>query len=195
MPVIGLTGGIGSGKSRVAACWRRHFPVDHIDADAVCRDLLQPGAAAWLALRQTLTPGFFLATGELDRQALRRAIFADAHLCRQVEGLLHPLALTVIQRRLATPHHPLALVEVPLLHEAGWQDFFARVVLVYAEPWVRAQRIVLRDRLTPEEAQQALAAQPPLEDKISRADHVLDNGGCWSWTLLQLFHLGKMLAG
>ncbi|OQX19997.1 MAG: dephospho-CoA kinase [Desulfobulbaceae bacterium A2] len=195
MSVIGLTGGIGSGKSRVALAWCRHFSVDRIDADAVCRELLQPGGSAWSALRQRIGVGYCTAAGELDRRLLRGAIFADAALRRQVEDIIHPLAREEIRRRLRVRRHPLVLVEVPLLYEAGWQDMVDRVVLVYAEPWVRLERIVARDRLTQGEAEQALAAQPPLEEKILLADHVVDNGGVWSWTLLQLFHLGKMLAG
>lgn len=195
MLAVGLTGGIGSGKSRVTGLLQRLIRMECIDADQLCRELLLPGAAAWQGLRQELDRSslYFTPSGELDRRRLRGAIFADGALRGRVEAVIHPLVQAATRRRLALCTEPLALVEVPLLFEAGWQGLFDRVVLVYAEPHVRRRRIALRDRLTDDEAMQALAAQSPLEEKIALADHVVDNGGCWAWTSVQVLHLGRLL--
>ncbi len=193
--VIGVSGGIGSGKSRVCRFWSRHFALPCIDLDAICRGLLQPGEAGWLSLRRTFGSRFVAADGTLDRQTLRRAIFADHVLRHRLDRLLHPLARQVMREALARQATGAVLVEIPLLIEAGWRDDVDRVVVVYAGLRERCRRIMHRDHVDSREAMRAIRSQMSLADKALAADHVIDNSGPWAATCLQVIHLGRLLAG
>lgn len=194
--ILGISGGIGSGKSCVCRFWSAHFRLPLIDLDDICRDLLQPGKEGWRALRNTFGSRFFTADGSLDRPVLRRAIFADHGLRRHLDSLLHPLARRAMEAALASHHlSGPVLVEIPLLIEAGWQEDVDRVVVVYAGIRERCRRIMARDRVGYPEAMQAIASQMSLADKALMADHVIDNSGAWSDTCLQVIHLARLLAG
>lgn len=184
--IIGITGGIGSGKSRVCAYLAELGGWPLLDADQICRQLLIPQAAGWTALRTLLPADFFTAAGELNRPKLREAIFADSGLRRQVDNLLHPLAKQEMLLQAAQQTAPLVLAEIPLLFEAGWQDSVSLTVLVYATEAVRLQRIMERDQVTEEQAWQAIAAQMQIEEKKQLADYLVDNSGDWQKTCAQL---------
>ena len=191
---LGLTGGIGAGKSSVAGFLRVRYGLRYIDADVVCRELLSPGAAGWLAVTAALGNSFLDPDGNINRPRLRQAIFQDQTLRRQLDALLHPLARQEVRGLLAQmPDQARCLVEVPLLYEAGWENEFDRIVVVYASPASCRRRLMQRDRVSAEAAQQALAAQLPLVEKALRAEHVVDNSGPWPETCLQLLHLGRLL--
>ncbi len=166
----------------------------HIDADAVGRQLIEPGAAGHDLLRANLASCFFLADGRVDRRLLRRHLFADKSLQRLLEELLHPLIRREIAARTANSA-AICLVEVPLLFEAGWQDDFHRVLVVWACEAQRCHRLMSRDGLDEAAARQALCSQQPLAAKALAADHVIDNGGPWPVTCLQLLHIGDLLFG
>ncbi len=190
--LIGITGGIGSGKSTVGRFWSSHYNLPLFDLDAMCRLLLEKDEPGWVALRDLLGGSFFTADGELDRQRLRFAIFQDDALRLQVNELIHPLALQLMQRAVVGLHAPLALVDVPLLYEAGWQDEFQRIIVVFADRETCCRRTVARDGVSGEEALRALRAQLSLAEKALRADHVIDNSGCWLRTRLQVAHLADL---
>jgi len=190
--LIGITGGIGSGKSTVGRFWSSHYNLPLFDLDAMCRLLLEKGEPGWAALHDLLAGSFFTAGGELDRQRLRSAIFQDDELRSQVNELIHPLALQLMQGAVAGLHAPLALADVPLLYEAGWQDGFHRVVVVFADRETCCRRTVARDGVSEEEARRALRSQMPLAEKALLADHVVDNSGCWLSTRLQAVHLAGL---
>lgn len=192
--IIGITGGIGSGKSRVCAYLAELGGWPLLDVDQICRQLLAPQKAGWLALRTLLADDFFLPSGELDRKRLRQAIFADSALRRQIDSLLHPLAKKEMLTQAAQQTAPLVLAEIPLLFEAGWQDSVSLTVLVYATEAVRLRRIMERDQVTEEQARQAAAAQMPLEEKKRLADYLVDNSGYWQKTCGQLRQLAAILA-
>lgn len=194
--IVGISGGIGSGKSRVCRFWSAHFHLPLIDLDTICRSLLQPGKEGWHALREAFGNRFLATDGSLDRPALRRAIFADHDLRRRLDGLLHPLARRAMISALAAQavSGPL-LVEIPLLVEAGWQEDVDRVVMVYAGIRQRCRRIMVRDQVDGPEAMRAIGSQMNLADKALMADHVIDNSGAWFDTCLQVIHLGRLLAG
>ncbi|MGX9727143.1 MAG: dephospho-CoA kinase [Candidatus Electronema sp. VV] len=192
--LIGITGGIGSGKS--CAC---RFLADLggwplLDLDQICRALLLPEMPGWQALRQSLGRDFFTAAGELNRPKLREAIFADASLRQQVDGLLHPLAKQEMAAQAARLNAPLVLAEIPLLFEAGWQDSVSQIVVVYADEAVRLRRIMERDQVSKEQARRAIAAQMPLEDKARLADHLIDNSAAWESTCAQLRQAAKKIS-
>ena len=180
--IIGITGGIGSGKSRVCAYLAELSGWPCIDLDQICRQLLMPQAAGWLALKKFLSADFFTASDELDRRRLRKAIFADPALRRQIDSIIHPLAKEEVTVQAAATGAPLVLAEIPLLFEAGWQDSVSQIVVVYADEAVRLQRIMERDQVTETEARQTVAAQMPLAEKAELADYTLDNSGDWQKT-------------
>ncbi len=191
---VAITGAIASGKSRCARHLSNRFGLAVIDADTIGRQLIEPGSATYDRLRALLPKRFFQDNGTLDRRRLRAAIFADHDLRLRLERLLHPAIRNVIRQRLAATPSP-CLVEVPLLFEAGWQEDFDRVVVVYACAAQRFRRLQERDRLDERQALAAQAAQarPTLERKALAADHVIDNSGPWSATLLELDRLGQAL--
>ena len=196
--VVAITGGIGSGKSSVAACLGEPGKVRGLNADSVCRQLLEPGAAGWLVVRQAFGERFFLANQRLDRPLLRKVLFEDQELRQKLNALLHPLVRNEIaswlEREMAQAQSPMRfVVEVPLLYEAGWEYDFSQVVVVYSAPQICLRRIILRDRISEAEAQKAFATQMPLLDKALLADHVIDNTGSWPDTCLQILHLRNLL--
>ncbi len=188
--LIAVTGGIGSGKSRVcndlAMLCRRPL----LDLDMICRDLLDVEAPGWQALKKNIDSCFFAIAGELDRPAFRRAIFKDKLLRRQVDGLLHPLARAEMNDRAAQLRGPV-FVEIPLLFEAGWHRDVDRIVVVYAEQAVRLKRIIRRDRVSEGQARREIQAQACLARKALLAHHLIENSCSWQTTSLQLRHLSK----
>lgn len=197
--VVAVTGGMGSGKSSVAAWLCEIGGARGLDADAVCRRLLEPGAPGWLAVRQAFGERFFSADQRLDRPLLRKVLFADREFRRQLDALLHPLARHEIAALLEREGGRDAVaparfvVEVPLLYEAHWEHDFSPVVVVYADNGACLRRIMRRDRVSEAEAAKALGTQMPLELKALRADHVIDNSGAWTDTCLQISHLRHLL--
>lgn len=197
--LLGVTGGIGSGKSSVCQLLASSCQAAVVDVDQCCRQLLAPDQPGWLALRDGgdgqagLGAGFFLANGELDRKALRERLFADAQLRLRVDALLHPLARQAMRAAVAASPGPLVLVEIPLLYEAGWEQEVDAVLVVSARPGARCCRIMRRDGVSRRQAARAIAAQMDLDEKARRADMVIDNSGAWPRTQEQVLALGMSL--
>jgi dephospho-CoA kinase len=195
--LIGVTGSIGSGKSTVAGHLAEVSGAYFLDADQVCRDLLFPGKEGWQALKDVFGNRFFGPDQHLDRQKLREAIFADASLRAQVDAILHPLALLRVLEHAGQIRHkdPAAriVVEIPLLFEAGWQDYFVRIIVVRAEKSICRQRLMERDKVTSEAADAALNAQWPIERKEELADHIIDNSGPWSEVALRVEEIKNII--
>ncbi|WPD22130.1 MAG: dephospho-CoA kinase [Candidatus Electrothrix scaldis] len=185
--VIGVTGGIGSGKSRASSFLAQEYNLPLINLDIVCRDLLQPDNAGWQALRKLLPDVYFSPTGELDRAYFRQQLFADTSLREQVDATLHPLARQEMVQKIELLTG-LVLVEIPLLFEAGWQDDVDCTLVIYADMAARIQRIIDRDQVSREQAQQAIATQQCLREKAAHADYVIDNSGSWQHTCALLHH-------
>jgi len=192
--ILGITGGIGSGKSSVGRLLASYCLAPLIDVDQCCRQLLEIDQPGWQALRAAFGPTFFHSNGELDRAALRHHIFADADIRRQVDGLLHPLAREVLQTQISLQRSRLILVEIPLLYEAGWQGQVDEVLVVYARRGVRCCRIMRRDGVGRREATRAIAAQMSLEEKAARAEQVIDNSGQWTESRVGVVALGDALS-
>jgi dephospho-CoA kinase len=193
-PVIGITGGMGSGKSAVAGFLSQRFGATYIDADAVCRELLEPEAAGWRSFTGIFGSDYLDPDGRINRELLRKAIFADEMIRRQVNAIIHPLAREEICRRLeAATDARWFLIEVPLLFEAGWEAEVDRVIVVYADRDSCLRRLMQRDGLQKEEAERSMGAQWPLPEKAMLADYTVDNSGPWLFTCLQILHLGELL--
>jgi len=192
---IGLTGCIGSGKSSVAGMFRE-CGVEVIDADAVARRLLAPGKPGWLGLKETFGDRF-MADGRVDRPALRREIFVDPALRKEIDFLLHPMIRAGINKEVQTMKERLdgmfgfkgVVVEVPLLFEADWEADFDYSVVVVAEEKQCLERLTARDRVDLQEAEAALASQMAMAEKKERADFLIDNRGEMSETRRQVEEL------
>ena len=191
--LLGITGGIGSGKSCVGRLLASYCLTPLIDVDQCCRHLLEMEQPGWLALRKRFGDTFLLADGRIDRVGLRRQLFADRSLRQQVDGLLHPLAREAMRRETANRREPLILVEIPLLYEAGWGDEVSEVLVVYARRGARCCRIMRRDKVGRRQAAQAIASQMSLEEKAARAEYVIDNSGSWTVTRDRVIALGREL--
>jgi dephospho-CoA kinase len=193
-PVIGITGGMGSGKSAVASFLNARLGGTYIDADVVCRELLLPGAAGWRSFKENFGPDYLNPDQSINRILLRQVIFADEEIRLRLNALLHPLAKEEIARRVENATASgWFLVEVPLLYEARWEADLDRVIVVYADFGACLRRLMKRDHLQRKEAGLAIGTQWPLPVKALRADHVIDNSGPWALTCLQVLHLGELL--
>jgi dephospho-CoA kinase len=175
---VGLTGGIASGKSTVARAFGE-MGAHVLDADRIARDLVTPGSPALALIVEAFGREVLHPDGTLNRGALGAVVFADAGKRRLLEGILHPLILAEIDRRIgelerADPQG-LAVVEAALILELGRQERFDAIVVVWAEEEQQRRRMMLRDKLSAEEAGRRLAAQMPLAEKCRRADLVVDN--------------------
>ena len=189
---IGLTGGIGSGKSTVAA-----MLVDRgaslLDADAIVRDLQTPGTPVFTAMVQRWGDRILDDDGWLDRQAVADIVFADADELAALNGIVHPAVGDEMTRRreaLAITDATVIL-DIPLLVESGHQGL-AGVIVVDVDPEVAVTRLVAGRGFTPDDARSRIARQASREERLGRADLVVDNGGsledltrevdrAWSW--------------
>lgn len=176
--VFAITGGIGTGKSTVAARFReRGLPV--VDADALAREVVAPGSVGLAALvarfGAEIAPG-----GGLDRRKLGERVFACAEDRAALEAITHPLIRALAQRRfdeLAACGEPLIGYEVPLLFEVGLDRLYRPVLLVAAPDALQLERAMRRDGATAEAVEARRKAQLPLEEKRRRADYVVENDG------------------
>jgi dephospho-CoA kinase len=177
--VVGLTGGIATGKSTFAAALRdRGVPV--VDADALAREVVAPGSPALAEIVHAFGPGVLLPGGGLDRRRLAALVFADTEGRRRLEAITHPAiraAMLAETARLAAAGHSLAFYDAPLLYEVGLETMVDGVVVVYAPREAQLARLAARDGVAPAEAEARLAAQWPIDDKAARADFVVDNTG------------------
>lgn len=190
---IGITGGIGSGKSMASRFWASYRQLPLIDIDEICAGLLEKGNAGWLAIRNEFGNTFFKHDGRLDRKGLRSAIFSDQKLRLQVNDIMHPLALTKMEAEVKQYQGGGVLVDVPLLFEAGWEEYFDHRVVVFADEMTCCQRIMERDGIGPDEARRTLLSQIPLTDKVLQADHVINNSGCRVFSMLEIIHLAWLI--
>lgn len=174
---VGLTGGIASGKSRVAAGFARHgVPV--IDADAISRGVTMPGKQGLTALVQALGRGILDAQGRLDRAALRTAIFKDPGLRVRVEALLHPLIIDGLKEALDAAQGAYVVAAIPLLVEQpATRGLVDRVLVVDSPVDLQRARLMSRDGDSESQARAILAAQAPRAARLAVADDILFNAG------------------
>jgi len=177
---IGLTGGLGSGKSTVAARFVSHG-IEIVDTDAIARELAAPGGVAIPALRAAFGEAMIAADGGLDRARMRALVFADPAARARLEGVLHPLIEAESLRRAANARSPYVIVDVPLLVETGrWFERCDRVCVVDCPPELQIARAAGRDGHSREEIEAILAAQASREARLAVADDVIDNSGTLS---------------
>ncbi len=173
--LVGLTGGMGCGKSTAAALFaERGFR--RLDADQVVRDELLPRPEVALAIRARLGPAMLTGSGEIRRDKIAEQVFADPGALAWLEELLHPLLLARWREIFAAASGVAFIVEVPLLFEKGLENWFDFTVCVTTDSATQLRRLELRG-VPPEQARQRLVKQLPLARKCELADHVLLNDG------------------
>jgi dephospho-CoA kinase len=179
MLVVGLTGGIASGKSTVSRIFgEAGIPV--ICADDLAHEVVKPGSAALDEIRRTFGDEFVDSDGALDRVAMARLVFRDKDKRKTLESIIHPRVEQERERLLqefAAQGHSIVIVDVPLLYESGWEDSFDMIVLAYVSPEAQIERLIARDSLSPDEARSRLDAQMPIDEKKALAARVIDNTG------------------
>jgi dephospho-CoA kinase len=195
--ILGLTGGIGSGKSAAAQCFIG-LGVHVVDADHAARWVVEPGRPALTKIVEHFGPTVLQTDGTLNRSALRGLIFEDAEQRRWLEALLHPLIGEEIQRDLASATSPYAILVSPLLIESGQYKLTRRVLVIDAPQQLQVQRTMLRDSSSEEQVQAILKVQASREERLSHADDVLVNDRDHAWLqseVERLHHFYLTLSG
>ena len=191
MLVVGLTGGIASGKSTVSRMFREAgIPV--ICADDLAHEVVKPGSAALDEIRRTFGEEFLDSDGALDRVAMAGLVFQDKDKRRALESIIHPRVGEEREKLLqefAAQGYKIVIVDVPLLYESGWTDSFDMIVVAYVPPDIQIQRLIARDSLAPEEARSRLDAQMPIDEKKALAERVIDNTGSMEHTREQVTNI------
>ena len=188
--VVGLTGGIGSGKSAVAKAFAA-LGSAVADTDALAHALTAPGEPGHAAVLAAFGPEFRLPDGALDRGRLRRLVFDDAAARARLEAILHPLIRTAARREVAAWTSPYGLLVVPLLYERGGLSAVDRVLVVDCPEDEQVRRVVARSGLNAADVRAIMAAQLPRADRLARADDILDNAGPPSAILPQVAELDR----
>jgi dephospho-CoA kinase len=177
MILVGLTGGIASGKSLVAKLLK-DYGAYVIDADEIAHEAIQPGTPACQEIRQQFGEGILKEDGTIDRSRLGQLVFSDPARRAVLEGIVHPRVFAVeeARRREIAQRDPQAVIifEAPLLVETRAHELMDRVIVVYADRKTQLRRLKERDCLDPEEAKRRISAQLPLSDKKQYADYVID---------------------
>jgi dephospho-CoA kinase len=196
MKLYGLTGGIASGKSTVAAMFRR-LGVPVIDADQIAHELVAPKSPV-LGQIAARWPAALRPDGSLDRAWLGRRVFEQPEERRALEALMHPAIQREVARRvavLADQGVPWALYDAALIFEKGLDENLAGVVLVSAAPETQVQRLERRDGLSADEAWKRIRTQMPLEEKQSKADHIIDTESSLQQTQERVREVWRALSG
>ena len=176
MLVIGLTGGIGSGKSTVADYFKS-LGVPVIDADVITRELVKPGQDALQDIAKYFGNEIIQADGQLDRARLRKRVFSNPEERIALENILHPRAREITQQRIAELDTPYCIVCAPLLIESGWTDMVQRVLVIDLPVELQVKRTIDRDGITPEQAESIIKSQLNRSARLAAADDILDNSG------------------
>jgi dephospho-CoA kinase len=192
--IIGLTGGIGSGKSLVAARFAE-LSVTVVNADTVAREVVAKGEPALDAIRTHFGEDIVLPNGELDRRKLRGIIFNDPAQKKWLENLLHPLIRLRIVDQLHAAISPYAILESPLLLETDQHLLVEKIIVVDVNEATQIARASLRDGSDIAQIKNIIASQMPRVEKLKKADFVIDNSGSKDATFLQVEEIDKKLRG
>jgi dephospho-CoA kinase len=174
---IGLTGGIGSGKSTAADIFKE-LGAAVVDTDAISRELTAAGGAAMPEIRKQYGPEFIAPDGSLDRERIRRLVFGNAEARKKLEAILHPMIRAESRARVATARAPYVILVVPLLFESdAYLDLLKRVLVVDCSEERQIERAMRRSRISADEVRAIMASQLSRAARRARADDVIDNDG------------------
>ncbi len=185
---VALTGGIGSGKSTVAAEFAA-LGAGVIDADELARELTAVGQPLLTQIAADFGADVLLADGSLNRAVLRERVFQQPSARARLEAMLHPAILELMLARRAALTTPYALLVIPLLFETGQQTLAQRVLVVDVAEAIQIERVQRRSGLEPDEIRRIIASQIPRHERCARADDVLDNSGAMTALLPQIAQL------
>jgi len=174
--VVGLTGGIGSGKTTVANMFAKQG-ITLVDADIVAREVVAKGSRALKAICAHFGEAMLTPTGELDRQQLRQRIFSDDSARHWLNQLLHPLIRSTMLEQVASATSPYVIMVVPLLFENGLDSVVDRVLVVDVAPELQLSRTRARDKVDAAQVKNIINSQWSRAEKLSRADDIIDNQG------------------
>ena len=176
MFILGLTGGIGSGKSAASAYFRDQGIVV-VDADIVAREVVEPGQPALLAIKQRYGSEALHDDGTLNRAWLRAKVFAEPDERKWLESQTHPRIRDSIIAQLKAATSPYAILESPLLFESGQSELVARTLVIDVPEEIQVERASSRDGNEEEQIRRIIAAQMPRSERLQRADDAVDNSG------------------
>ena len=179
MKLVGLTGGIASGKSTVAEILARQGAAI-INADVLAREVVEPGRQAWTEIVNAFGPAVLQPDRALDRQKLRAIIFDDPAARKKLESIIHPQVRALAEQRIrehAAAGYAVIVYEVPLLFEGNLQEWLRPVILVACDVDTQRKRLQSRDNLSAVQAQKHIEAQMSLKEKRRLADYVIENNG------------------
>ena len=179
MKLVGLTGGIASGKSTVAKILQS-LGAAIVNADDLAREVVEPGHEAWKEIVASFGADILQSDQTLDRQKLRTLIFNQPEARKRLESIIHPRVRALAEERIrqyAAAGYPVAIYEVPLLFEGNLQEWLRPVILVACDVETQTARLQNRDHLTAADAEKHIAAQMSLKDKRRLADYVIENNG------------------
>lgn len=176
MLIIGLTGGIGSGKSTVANLFE-DLGVPIIDMDYIARQVVEPGQTALQQITQIFGNELIDAEGKLKRQQLSQIIFDSEEKRRQLEAILHPLIREETERQLAKLETPYCVVVIPLLLESDQRSLVNRILVVDAPEDIQIARTMQRDGISASQAEKILASQVDRQSRLNAADDIINNSG------------------
>lgn len=177
--ILGLTGGIASGKSSVADCFLECGAI-LVSADLLAREVVNPGSPTLSRLVDTFGVDILTPGGSLNREVMAKKVFSDANARRELESITHPAIAHLAECRLnelRCAAHDLIIYEAPLLLEAGARSRVDLLLVVVVDPELQLSRLLRRDSLNEAEAKQRIASQWPQADKVQKADFVIDNSG------------------
>jgi dephospho-CoA kinase len=195
--IIGLTGGIASGKSTVAGMLAEHGAVV-VDADVLGHEVYEPGTDTWQAVRAAFGDEIVQPDGRIDRRKLGALVFADSEAMKRLTGIVWPAMKAELRRRLSEYREAgvdLVVVEAAILLEAGWDDQVDEVWAVTVEPAAALQRLTARNGMTDEDARRRLAAQLSNAERAARAAHLIENNGTISDLARQVEALWQSATG
>ena len=173
--VVGLTGGIGSGKSTVAHFFQT-LGVPLVDADAISRTLTAPGGGAISMIKTEMGDEFINRDGGLDRPMVRQRVFSDPDAKRKLEKILHPMIRAEVDAQIAASRADYVIVDIPLLVESGaYQDRIQRVIVVDCEENLQIERTMARSKLTTPEVQAIMVTQATRRERLRHADDIVVN--------------------
>ncbi|GKT02475.1 dephospho-CoA kinase [Furfurilactobacillus entadae] len=189
--IIGLTGGIASGKSTVSKMLAaQHLPI--VDADQVAHEVVASNTPTLAQLVKTFGKEILTTTGTLNRRRLGQLVFADPEKMTQLNAIIQPVIRTAIKgqlARLTADKSPIIVLDAPLLLEQHYEAEVDLVVVVNVPRSIQLQRLMARDQLTTSEATRRIMSQQPLAEKVQQADFVIDNSGSVEATRLQVVKL------
>lgn len=177
MYVVGLTGGIGSGKSTVANIFNKHFKIHVVDADLLAREVVVPDSPALKKITAHFGPNVLLPNGELNRSYLREYVFSNPEGKIWLEQLLHPLIRAEALKQIHTASSPYCIYMVPLLIEKNLFSMVDRILVVDIAPTLQLSRSAERDNQTTEQIKKIIESQISRAERLAHADDIIDNNG------------------